>query len=623
MEEYVPQILTKEKMLEKARLLPRLPGVYLFYDKTGAIIYVGKSKALHNRVLSYLQNIGRHPPKTERMVREARDFQTIVTTSESEALILENEKIKLHQPKFNIRLKDDKNYPYIKLSTGEDFPRLSFVRSRDEKKKAAYFGPFSSSQAVHTTIDLANKIFSLPTCKRVFPRDIGKEKPCLYYHLGRCAGVCTGKVTKEEYAAKMEEVISFLKNDYTRVVQSLTAEMEAAAEDLNFEKAAKLRDNIRALSRLTENRQIVKDLTASADVFGLYADDRGGTLNHLSVREGRLMDSVNYHFGADEIVNEENFSSFLLGLYHTADFLPKEILLPGELFGEDMAVVAELLEERGRHRVHIHIPERGTGRKLVSLAGENAREACLHRRALMEKDEEVLVELAKLLGLEVLPERIESIDISGSGNQFLTASIITVKNARFSKRDYKSFNLSLQKQDDYASMYEAISRRVKRYLEGDEAFSPLPDLFLVDGGAGQVNAVRRALEDAGVFVPTAGMVKDDFHKTRALTDGENEFSFAKNQRLFQFLYRVQEEVHRFTLSRMDARRRKSVKTLSLTAIPGSGEKKATALFSRFKTLAAMREQSEEELAKTPGVSRADAKKLWEHFHPEKENEETK
>lgn len=621
MEEYVPRVLTKEQMLEKARLLPRLPGVYLFYDQNGTILYVGKSKALHNRVLSYLQNVGRHPPKTERLVRAAVDFQTIVTSSEAEALILENEKIKLHQPKFNIRLKDDKNYPYIRLSTSEAYPRLSFARRREKKKRDLYFGPFSSASAVHTTIDLANKIFSLPTCKRVFPRDIGKEKPCLYLHLGRCCGVCAGGVSPEDYARRIEGVSAFLKSDYTRVVRDLTAEMERAAEDLEFERAAKLRDHIRSLSRLKENRQVVRDLSFDADVFGLFSDELGGCVNTLSVREGRVMDSVNFHFGADEIVTEENFSAFLVEWYRGRDFLPKEILLPPELAGEDLEAVSAVLSPRDGAPLKFRVPERGNGKKLVSLAAENAREAALHRRAIAEKDEEVLVELAGLLGLEVVPERIESIDVSGSGNQFLTAGIITVRNARFSKKDYRSFHISLERQDDTASLYEAISRRLKRYLDGDPSFAPLPDLFLIDGGVGQVHAVRRALEDAGLSVPVAGMVKDDFHKTRALTDGEHEFSFAKNFRLYQFVYRIQEEVHRYTLSRMDQRRRGSVKKTSLSRIPGVGEKKAAVLLRHFRTVKALKEASEEEIAAVRGVSRRDAGEIFRYFH-EKRKEET-
>ncbi len=615
MQEYIPQILTKEKMLEKAKLLPRLPGVYLFFDKSGTILYVGKSKALHNRVLSYLQNIGKHPPKTEKLVSQAVDFQTIVTETEAEALILENEKIKLHQPKFNIRLKDDKNYPYIRLSLGESYPRLSFARRRESKKKekSKYFGPYSSAGAVHTIIDLANKIFALPTCKRSFPREIGREKPCLYFHLNRCCGVCTGAVSEEEYAKKIDEVIAFLKSDYTRVSKNLTAQMEEAAENLDFERAAKLRDHIRALSRLSENRQIVKDLSFDADVFGLYADDLGGAVNQLSVREGRVVDSIHFHFGADEIVSAENFSSFLLELYRGRDFLPRQIMLPPELFGEDVELLSEILQEKRGASVKIVCPERGNGKKIVALAAENAREASLHRRAMLEKDEEVLVELASLLQLEVLPERIESIDISGSGNDFLTASIITVQNAHFSKRDYKSFHLSLTQQDDYASMYEAISRRVRRFREGDAAFQPLPDLFLVDGGVGQVSAVRRALADQGVFVPVIGMVKDSFHKTRALTDGENEFSIAKNARLFQFIYRIQEEVHRFTLSRMDIRRRKSVKTTSLSGIPGIGEKKAALLLKQFRTVKAIREADVEALSAVKGISRKNAEEIVRYF----------
>lgn len=623
MQEYSPQILSKPQLLEKAKLLPHLPGVYMFFDKNGKIIYVGKSKSLHNRVLSYLQNIGKHPPKTEKLVQTAVDFQTIVTQSESEALILENEKIKLHQPKFNIRLKDDKSYPYIKLSLDEDYPRLSLARRLhpSKKDKAKYFGPYSSSQTVYSIINTANKIFSLPTCSRRFPAEIGKARPCLYLHLNRCCGVCDGRISKEEYAEKIEHVIAFLKNDYTATQKELTSQMEQAAENMEFERAAKLRDSIRALSGLSQNQQIIKDLSFHADVFGVFSDECGGCINMLSVRGGRIIDSTNFHFGADEILDSESFSAVLAELYRSRASFPKQVLLPASVSSEDSESLHEYISSRAESTVFVYSPERGIGRKLVSMAADNARESALHRRAMMEKDEEVLIELASLLGLEVLPERIESIDISNSGSDFITASIITVKNARFSKRDYKSFNIRLEEQNDVGSMYEAIFRRVKRSLDGDEHFSPLPDLILADGAQGQVHAVKAALSDLGVSIPVFGMVKDEFHKTRCLTDGESEISIARSQRLFRFIYNIQEEVHRFALSRMDSRRRKSVKQTSLTRIPGIGEKKAGILLRHFKSQRALQAATKEEIAGVKGISARDAENITSFFQTKKSNPE--
>lgn len=618
MKEYIPQILSFDKLLEKARSLPLRPGIYMFFDGRGEIVYVGKSRALKNRVLSYFQNAGRHPAKTEKLVRTVRDFQTIVTADESEALILENEKIKLHKPKFNIRLKDDKDYPYVRLSVGEAYPRLSFAHRKEKKGDTSrYFGPYSSSGAVRVAIDTANKIFQLPTCHRKFPSEIGKARPCLYYQMGRCIGVCTGNVTEEAYAKRLEDVILFFKNDNKKIIASLEKEMNEAAERMEFERAASIRDRIRALTTLSGKKQVVKDLHFHADVFGFFSDDLGGCINLLSVREGRIADSTHYHFGADEILSPESFSSFVFSLYRGREFLPKQILVPKELWSDELPDLGEaLLSEE--HKIRFHQPERGEGRALLAMANENAEAAARHRRAMFEKDEAVLVSLASLLSLESLPERIESIDISNSGTSSVYAGVITVENARFLKRAYKSFSLDPNLSDDTARMYEAMYRRVKRFLDGDEAFAPLPDLILVDGAAGQVHAVRKALEDLGVVIPVFGMVKDAFHKTRCLTDGEREISIAFDPAVFQFIYGIQEEVHRFSLSRMDAKRRKTVKRSVLCDVEGIGEKKAALLMKHFKSLRAVREASKEAIASVKGISRRDAENIYDHFKTEKE-----
>ena len=615
--EYTPQNLSFSKLLEKAKSLPLKPGIYLFYDKKGQIIYVGKSRALKNRVLSYFQNRGRHTLKTERLVQSVRDFLTIVTATETEALILENEKIKLHQPKFNIRLKDDKNYPYIRISTNEEFPRLAFSRSRKKGDKAKFFGPYSSSSAVRTAIDTANKIFHLPTCKRKFPQEIGKGRPCLYYQMGRCVGVCTGKVTPEDYAKRMDDVFSFFRGDHKKVVSSLEDEMNVASEKMEFEKAAVLRDRIRALTTLGGAKQVVRDLHFSADVIGSYSDELGGDINILSVRQGRLVDSINFHFGAEEILSPETLPSFLLSYYQKNEVLPKEILVSPGLWSEELVSVSQALSTENK-KLRFHKPERGEGRALVKMADENAREAEFSRRRAFEKDQEVLVTLASVLSLEVYPERIESIDISNTGSEHITAGMITLENGRFLKKAYKSFTIALDHPDDTASMKEAITRRVKRYIDGDAAFSPLPDLILVDGGVGQVNAVKSALAELGVEIPTFGMVKDAFHKTRCLTDGEKEISIAKDQRLFQFIYQIQEEVHRYSLSRMDTKRRKKVKRSTLCDIPGIGEKKAAVLLKHFKSIRGIKNASLEELSAAPGVSRKDAVEIYTYYNKEKE-----
>ncbi len=614
MKEYRPQILPFPKLLEKAKSLPQSPGVYLFFDKKGEIIYVGKSRSLKNRVLSYFQNINRHTPKTRKLVENVCDFETIFTADETQALLLENEKIKLHKPKFNIRLKDDKNYPYVCLSMEEEYPRLSFARSRNKKKdKSKYFGPYSSSGAVRTSIDTANKIFCLPTCKRRFPQEIGKGRPCLYYQMGRCIGVCTGKVTAEEYRKRIEEVILFFKSDNKRIIASLEEEMNTAAENMEFEKAAAFRDRIRALTSLSGKKQVIKDLRFHADVLGVFSDEIGGCINILCVREGRVVDNIHYHFGADEILSPESLPAFLFSAYHGRDFLPKMFLVPESFWSDELLLLPDLISENGKE-MKFHIPERGEGRALLHMSEENAKAAALHRRAMFERDEEVLVLLASLLSLEVLPERIESIDISNSGAEDITAGIITLENGRFLKKAYKSFSIEKDHPDDTASMCEAIRRRVKRFVDGDEAFSPLPDLILADGGAGQVKAVKKALEEFGISIPVFGMVKDSFHKTRCLTDGEREISIAFDPKIFQFIYGIQEEVHRFSLSGMDRKRRKKVKRSSLSNIPGVGEKKAGILMKHFKTLSAIKKASAEEISALKGISKKDGENIFSYYH---------
>lgn len=614
MEEYTPSCLTLEKLAQKARSLPRLPGVYQMYDKKGTVIYVGKSRALHNRVLTYFTDLMSHTPKTAELVRNIADFQTFVTPSETEALLLENEKIKLYKPKYNIRLKDDKDYPYIRLSFGEEYPRLTFQHRRDKKdKRSRYFGPYSSAGAVREILATANKIFALPTCRRSFPRDIGKERPCIYYDLGRCCGVCTGKISPEEYRARLDEVVLFLKNDYRAVTGNLEKEMLEAADHLQFERAAKLRDRIKALKNLADARQVVKDLSFDADVFGVFQDECGGGIERMKVREGRLIDSVHFFLSPTEIVSPETFLSMLAQIYHAEEFLPREVLLPREVFDEENRDLFERLFPG----VTLRVPERGDGRRLMELACSNAREAVCHHRKIQEKDEEVLVKLSSILGLEVVPEKIESIDISNSGADVIYASVIALTKARFDKKRYKTFSISSDKPDDPGSVYQAVSRRLDRYLKGDAAFAPLPDLFLVDGGKTQVRAAKRAFQERDLAVPVFGMVKDDFHKTRCLTDGEKEISIALDASVFRFIYGIQEEVHRFAFSRMDQKRRKSVKTSVLTKIPGIGEKKATALLRHFESIRAIRGASEEDLALCPGLSRSEAKAVRSYFESEK------
>lgn len=614
MQELTPS--PREALLEKARLLPLCPGVYLMQDKAGRVIYVGKSKALKNRVSSYFQATGRHNLKTQKLVGQIFDFSCIYTKTEAESLILENELIKLYQPKYNIKLKDDKNYPYIRLSAGEAFPRLTTVRKRLKNTKDKYFGPYSSQTAANTVLDAANLLFSLPVCRRQFPQDIGKQRPCLYYHMGRCVGVCTGQVDPQDYARRLEQVSLFLKEDHKSVALLLQKEMQEASQRLEFERAASLRDRLRSLDKVGQKQQIVRDPAFEADVFGVFEDATGSCVCRLVIRGGRLIDSHLYTFQADEILHAEAFTAMVPHLYTDGRNVPKLLLLEKSLLDREDTASWAYLEEQAGHRVQVSVPEKGDRKRLVELACQNAREATVHRRAVLDKNTAVLEELARILSLPQPPERIEAIDISNSGDQHLTAGIICLENARFAKKDYKLFNLQLTHRDDVGSMQEAYRRRFARYQQQDAGFSRLPDLILVDGGVAQVHAVRAVVEEFGQDVPVYGMVKDSFHKTRCLTDGNMDISIAKNQTLFRFIYRIQEEVHRFAFSRMDTKRRKSVKSSSLEQIPGIGPQKAKNLLSHFRTLKQISAASPEELVQVKGLSQADARQVYLHFHPQ-------
>lgn len=599
-------------LLDKARLLPLCPGVYIMRGREGGVLYVGKSKALKNRVMSYFQNVSRHNLKTQKLVSQIADFECIFTKSESEALILENELIKLHKPRYNIKLKDDKNYPYVRLSLSEPYPRLSLVRQR-RSSSDRYFGPYSSAGTARAIIDAANALFLLPKCKKKFPADIGKERPCLYYHMGRCLGVCTGNVSKSQYKKTVDDVILFLKDDHKALSERFRSGMKEASDNLDFERAARMRDCLRSLENLSGRQQVVRDPEFEADVFGLFSDEISGAVCLLKVRGGRLIDSRVFHFSSDEILTPDSFLSTVVSLYEASDQIPRRILFDAGLFDPDDVVCAEAISAKARRRVALSVPERGDSRKLVELAGENAKEAALHRRALLDKNGAVLEQLKNVLGLEKIPRRIEAIDVSNSGDSFISAGIICLIDGRFSKKDYRSFNIGSPRRDDVGSIREAFLRRFKRARDGDEGFSELPDLILADGGVGQVGAVRSALSEFSVSVPVFGMVKDEFHKTRCLTDGENDISISKNQAVFNFIYRIQEEVHRFAFSRMDSRRSKSVRGSSLEKIPGIGPEKARALMSALKSVKAVAAASEEELCAIKGIGKSDAENIRLYF----------
>lgn len=605
------------RLREKANQLPFSPGVYIMHDKSGKVIYVGKSKVLKNRVSQYFHERAGHAPKTARMVSMVHDFEYILCDSEMEALTLENSLIKLHTPKYNIRLKDDKNYPYIRVTVNEPYPTVSMVRKRSADG-AKYFGPYSSGQAVAKIIVTIRKSFGIASCKKSFPRDIGKTRPCIYAQIGQCCAPCTGKVSSEQYKEIFRDITAMLRGSFEDVKRSLTEKMENAAENLEFEAAAIYRDRIESLSKLWQKQKVVASPDAEQDIIGIYRGDTCACIAVFYVRGGCLIDSEHFCFGADQIMENENLSAFLSEFYTMREFVPREVLLGFDPGTEEMQTLTAFLTEKAGRKITVRIPERGDGRKLCEMACDNAEQNAKQYRHESERDAKTLVKLASMLGLEVIPERIEAYDISNLGAEHITAGMIVCENGKFIKKDYRTFTIreTAGAPDDYASMKEALRRRLDHILNptGSGFGETPPDLILLDGGKGHVSTVQGLMDELGLDIPVLGMVKDEFHKTRALTDGQNEINIAREQSVFVYIYKIQEEVHRYTVSRMMGAKNKTVKTSSLEAIEGIGAAKAKALLAHFKSLSAVKKATMEELCAVPGVSSALAEKIVSHFN---------
>ena len=603
-------------LLEKANSLPLTPGVYIMKDREGRIIYVGKSRKLKNRVSQYFQN-GAKNLKTARMVAAARDFEYFLCDTEMEALTLENTLIKQHNPKYNIRLKDAKSYPYIKI-TDEAYPRLIMTRKR-ERDKGKYFGPYSGVSTVFSVLDTLRTVLALPTCNRRFPRDIGKERPCLYYQMGRCCGPCTGKVTPEEYAVTVSMAADVLRGNTGEVKRRLTEEMYAHAEAERFEAAARCRDTITALDRLRQKQTVVAAPDTEQDVIGFYADEVAACVSVFYIRGGAVVDKEEFLAGGERILDEETLGAFICEHYRVREFIPKQILLSFSLEQEELEGLSAYLTELAGHKVTLRTPERGPSHTLCELVRSNAAERVRRHRIDAEKDEGALVRLAELLELPGYPSRIEAYDISNLGSEHLTAGMIVCEEGKFNKADYRHFKIRTVEgtTDDYASMREALERRLEHLSDEEGSFSRLPDLILLDGGRGHVGVVREMMAERGLDIPVFGMVKDDFHKTRALCTEDGEISIARENAVFVLVYRIQEEVHRFTVSRMDAAKRKTLTHSTLTRIKGIGDAKAKALLAAFGGIAGVRNATEEEIAAVKGISRADAKNIREYYDSKK------
>lgn len=600
-------------LLEKANSLPRSPGVYLMKDKADRVIYVGKSRSLKNRVSQYFQQSEKNA-KTERMVSRVATFEYILTDTEIEALTLENSLIKQYAPKYNIRLKDAKSYPYIKVTTDEDYPRIVMTRRRSNDK-ARYFGPYSGTAMVFSVINTLHKTLGLPSCKRSFPRDIGRDRPCLYYQMGQCAGLCTGEISREEHGRMIRCALDILRGSDKEARRELEAQMYRAAEEERFEAAARLRDSIAALDRLGERQKVVAAPDTEQDVIALWSDEACSCLSVFYIRSGRVTDHEEFLFTADQIDDESALVSFLCELYTQREYIPRELLLGIQLDDEDRAVLSEYISQLAFRKVALRIPERGTKHQLVGMVESNAADYVREYRRRTEKDDATLVKLASLLALEVIPDRIEAYDISNLGSEHITAGMIVWANGSFRRRDYRTFTIrGNDGPDDYAAMREALSRRLAHLGEG--TFGETPDLILLDGGRGHVSTVRSLLEELGLDIPVYGMVKDSFHKTRALTDEHDEISIAREQAVFTFIYRIQEEVHRYTVSRMQGAKRKTLTTSSLEKIPGIGPAKAKRLLAKFGSIKKIREATPDEIAAVPGMGQKDAEAIFAFFAKE-------
>lgn len=603
---------TLARLLSKAHTLPLCPGVYIMRDRGGRVIYVGKSRKLKNRVTQYFQN-GEKNTKTARMVSMVHDFDYYLCDTEIEALSLENTLIKQYTPKYNIRLKDAKSYPYIKLTDGE-YPRLVFTRRRDADK-GKYFGPYSGSGTAYKLIDLLSKSFGLPTCSRVFPRDIGKERPCIYYQMHRCCGVCTGDVKAEDYRRLVRSAADVLNGKSREVQKRLEEEMYALAQEERYEAAAQCRDTLSAINAIAQRQKVVASPETEQDVVALYSDDVCSCISVFYIRGGVLHDKADFLFGADSILEPEDMTTFLCEHYKAREYIPPKILLAFDMEGEDMELVSSYLSKIAGHKISVRTPERGTLRTLCDMVEKNAADQAKLYKIDLQKDEGTLSNLAALLKLETYPTRIEAYDISNLGHEHITAGMIVCKDGKFSRSDYRSFKIgSVDGVDDYSSMREALSRRLAHLEDAEGSFSELPDLILLDGGRGHVSVVRELLRERGIDLPVFGMVKDDYHKTRALCTDTEEISIAREREIFLLIYRIQEEVHRYTVSRMDAAKRKTLKTSTLTKIPGIGESRAKKLLAAFGGMGAIKNATLEEIASVRGISARDAENVWRYFH---------
>lgn len=603
--------MTEKELRQKAMALPLNPGVYIMKNKDKRIIYIGKAKALKNRVSSYFGSHSNHSLKVIRMVENVDDFDYILCDTEFEALVLECSLIKQHMPKYNILLKDDKGYNYIKI-TKEEFPRISECKQMLDDN-ATYIGPFISNFSVKNAVEETLKIFKLPRCNKKFPKDYGKSRPCLNGFMGFCSAPCNGRITKEEYISAVDDAVAFLKGGSAKAVKDMTAKMQEYSENLEFEKAAKMRDRIKAVKNLEEKQKVVSINVPEEDVFALVNSNKKACFDVIRFKNGKLTDSEHWIIDSVDDLSEARFE-LIERYYSMRDYIPLRIAVDGEIADEEL--LHEFLENRRGKKLEIIHPKKGEHLSIVNMCIKNANEHLAQIQGRLGKEMAALEELANLLGLSKPPEYIESYDISHTFGADNVAGMVVFHNGRPMKKAYKRFSIKgFDGQNDVGSMNEVLTRRFKHYHEDEEGstFKILPDLILLDGGQPQVNAVLPVIHQMNIDVPVFGMVKDSKHRTRAISYSGGEIEINSHRSAFTLVSTIQEEVHRFAISYHHKKHQKNAFSSSLTKIDGIGDKKAKALLKEFKTISKIKSASENELLQVKGITKKNAQDIVQYY----------
>ena len=608
---------------EELKKLPAKPGVYIMHGEKDEIIYVGKAISLKNRVRQYFQSSRNKGAKIERMVTHITRFEYIITDSELEALVLECNLIKEHRPKYNTILKDDKIYPFIKVTVNEPYPRVLFAR-RMKKDKARYFGPYTSGGAVKDVIELVRKLYQVRSCNRSLPRDTGKDRPCLYYHMKQCKAPCQGYISQEEYRKNINKVIKFLNGDFQDTIDELMVKMQKASEEMRYEDAMEYRDLIHSIEKIGERQKITGYGQEDRDIIAVAMDesedlrDQDAVVQVFFIRDGKLIGRDHFYLRvAKGDTKAQVLSSFLKQFYAGTPFIPSEIMLQSEI--EDADIIEEWLTTRRKQKVHIRVPKKGTKEKLVELALENARMVLSKDRERIKREEGRTIgavhEVEDWLGLENVV-RMEAYDISNISGFESVGSMVVYEKGRPKRSDYRKFKIKwVQGPNDYASMEEVLTRRFTHESNGEfDSFARLPDLILMDGGRGQVNIALKVLNNLGINIPVCGMVKDDHHRTRGLYFDNVEIPIDTSSEGFRLITRIQDEAHRFAIEYHRSLRSKEQVHSILDDIPGIGDTRRKALLRKFKSVENIRDASEEELAQTESMNAGSARQVYEFFH---------